>query len=121
MKYKPREEGTKIQEKDYSKKVIFSLDDFNTSGHLLQTVTIPPHTKQRLHEHSMQTEVYYILEGEASIIINEHTFAARPGDAFIVEPGDKHFLRNQSDIDFTLITFKINKPGDDQDTNWLEE
>lgn len=103
--------------KDYSKTVIFSTDDFNDKGHLLQTVTIPPQTKQREHYHIKQTEVFYILEGECLIFINNKKYYAKPGDAFICEPNDKHYLWNQKTNPFKLAVFKINYPDDD-DTIW---
>lgn len=120
MKYKPWNSGGTIREKDYSKRVIFSSDDFREPGHLLQVVTIPPRTRQRLHVHREQTEVFYIVEGEAVISINERDYQARPGDAFICSPGDRHSLWNRSDNAFKVVVFKIDKPNQD-DTDWLDD
>lgn len=121
MRYKSNNNGEKVNKKDYSKKVIFSLSDFEEKGHLLQEVIIPPHTKQRLHFHNTQTEVYYVLEGECSIFVNGEEFVASPGDGFIVSPKDKHQLWNKSDKPFILVVFKINMPESTDDTEWLEE
>jgi quercetin dioxygenase-like cupin family protein len=120
MKYRPSTEGQEIVQKDYRKKVIFSLDDFDEKGHLLQIVTIPPDTRQRMHSHEEQTEVFYILEGEATITINGVDYPARPGDAFICSPGDIHNLWNKTDKDFRLVVFKINLPEDEEDSHWQE-
>lgn len=120
MKYSPSSEGEEIIKKDYSKKIIFSLADFQEKGHLLQIVTIPPKTKQRLHSHNKQTEVFYILEGETTITINGVDYPAKPGDAFICSPGDVHNLWNTSDKEFKLLVFKINLPENDDDSNWQE-
>lgn len=119
MRYRRSGEGRRVQEKDYSKTIIFSTDDFDEEGHLLQVVAVPPRTKQRLHLHREQTEVFYILEGEAVIQISGLDFAAKPGDAFICSAGDTHSLWNQSDEDFRVVVFKINRPEED-DTDWLE-
>jgi quercetin dioxygenase-like cupin family protein len=119
MRYKPRGAGKTVHEEDYAKEIVFSTDDFEEAGHLLQVVTVPPRTKQRLHLHREQTEVFYILEGEAVLQIRGQDYVARPGDAFICSPGDTHSLWNQSDEDFRVIVFKINKPGED-DTAWLQ-
>lgn len=56
MKYRSATEGEEIVKPDYRKRVIFSLDDFEERGHLLQMVTIPSETRQRLHSHQVQTE-----------------------------------------------------------------
>jgi mannose-6-phosphate isomerase-like protein (cupin superfamily) len=120
MKYRSASEGTEIVKKDYRKKVIFSLDDFAEKGHLLQVVTIPPDTRQRRHYHGRQTEVFYILEGEAIITINDLEYPAKPGDAFICSPGDVHSLWNQTNQEFQLVVFKINLPEGDEDSHWGE-
>jgi len=118
MKYVPASQGIEIVRKDYRKKIIFPLEDFREKGHLLQTVTIPPQTKQKLHSHNKQTEVFYILEGETIITINGTDFEAKPGDSFICSPGDIHNLWNKTDRDFKLLVFKINLPENNEDTHW---
>jgi quercetin dioxygenase-like cupin family protein len=120
MKYRDSTEGQEIVKNDYRKKIIFSLDDFDEKGHLLQVVTIPAHTRQRLHSHAKQTEVFYILEGEAMITINGVDYHAKPGDAFICSPGDVHNLWNKTDKDFKLVVFKINLPEEGEDSHWQE-
>jgi quercetin dioxygenase-like cupin family protein len=118
MKYKKVSEGKIDVKIDYSKRIIFSSSDFLEKGHLLQVVTIPPNTKQRMHYHIKQTEVFYILDGETVIYINDNNYLAKSGDAFICEPMDKHFLWNKSEKEFKLVVFKINKSEDSDDTIW---
>ena len=117
MKYFKAGTGTLIKREDYSKEIIFNQTDLPGQGHLLQVVTIPPQTKQRLHFHDQQTEVFYILEGECLIYLNDEEFLAKPGDAFVCSPGDKHNLWNKTDEDFKLAVFKIDLPEED-DTHW---
>lgn len=119
MKYKPMGSGEVVEEKDYSKRIVFSGDDFEQQGHLLQVVTVPPRTKQRLHAHRQQTEVFYILEGQGVIYVGGKEFLTKPGDAFICSPGDEHSLWNQSNEDFRVVVFKIDKPEED-DTDWID-
>jgi quercetin dioxygenase-like cupin family protein len=119
MKYRPAGSGETVEEQDYSKTVIFSPQDFEEEGHLLQVVTVPPRTRQRLHLHKQQTEVFYVLEGRATVEISGEEYSAGPGDAFICSPGDRHSLWNRSDRDFKVVVFKINKLQED-DSVWLE-
>ena len=105
---------------DYRKKIIFSPHDFDATGHLLQVVTIPPATRQRLHVHEKQTEVFYILDGQATLTINGVDYPANPGDAFICSPGDVHSVWTRTDRDFKLVVFKINLPVEGEDSIWLE-
>lgn len=120
MKYRPLTEGKEIVQKDYRKKVILASDDFDEPGHLLQVVTIPPDTRQRKHSHGKQTEMFYILQGEATITINDIDYLAKPGDAFICSPGDVHNVWNKTNKDFRLVVFKINLPEEGEDSHWLE-
>jgi quercetin dioxygenase-like cupin family protein len=119
MRYRPAGSGEVVEEEDYTKTIIFSADDFEEEGHLLQVVTVPPRTKQRLHFHREQTEVFYVLEGEAVIQLAGEESLARPGDAFVCNRGDQHSLWNRSDEDFRLLVFKISLPEED-DTVWME-
>ena len=35
---------------------------------------------------------------------------AKLGDAFICEPGDKHYFWNKTDKEFKLVVFKVDYP-----------
>jgi len=72
-----------------------------------------------VHSHNKQTEVFYTLQGECSIFIDGKEYIAKPGDAFICNPEDKHNLWNRSNKDFKLVVFKINLP-EGNDTIWEE-
>jgi len=118
MKYQAEDAGIVTKAKDYSKKIIFSPGDFSRTGHLLQMVTIPPLTSQRSHYHHHQTEVFYVIRGRCSIFINSVEYNPQPGDAFICEPEDKHYLWNRSRKEFKLLVFKINFDPNKDDTVW---
>ena len=118
-KYAPAGSGDSVPEVDYSKTIIFSGEDFEEPGHLLQVVTVPARTRQRLHFHRQQTEVFYVLDGKALIRLGDEEVPAGPGDAFVCNPGDKHSLWNRSDEDFRLLVFKIGLPEED-DSVWCE-
>ncbi len=118
MKYSSLSKVEPIIKPDYSKKILFNLEDFTQSGHLLQVVTIPPQTKQRVHFHNKQTEVFYVLKGSALLTINDTEYQTKPGDAFICSPGDKHNLWNQSEENFEILVFKIDLQSNDEDTEW---
>lgn len=120
MKIKKASEGTLIQKSDYSKKIIFDYDDFEQKGHLLQTVTIPANIKQRAHFHNLQTEIWYILEGECYFYVNDVEYFVKRGDAMIGNPKEVHYVVNKTNQDCLILVFKIDKPKDGDDTVWLE-
>ena len=115
MKYVPAHKTRKVIKPDYSKEILLELKDFAQPGHLLQIVTNPAKTKQRKHFHKKQTEVWYILQGNATWIINNVEYIVSPGDSFIIEPGDIHQADNMGDLDMKVLVFKINLPSDDED------
>lgn len=120
MRYKSLASVKKDVKKDYVKRVIFDISELPKGGHVVQEVTIPPQTKQRAHYHHKQTEIFYIFSGECLIYINNAKFLAKPGDAFVCEPGETHFLWNKSVKPFGLLVFKINKLLDNDDTTWQD-
>ena len=120
MKYRSASDGEEVVKQDYRKRILFSLEDFDEKGHLLQVMTIPAHTRQRMHYHEKQTEVFYILDGEATLTFDDVEYPARPGDAFICSPGDVHSVWNKTDREFKLVVFKINLPEEGEDSQWLE-
>ena len=120
MKIKKASEGTLIQKSDYSKKIIFDYDDFDQKGHLLQTVIIPANTTQRAHFHNLQTEIWYILEGESYFYVNDIEYFVEKGDAMIGKPKEVHYVVNKTNQDCLILVFKIDKPIEGDDTVWLE-
>ncbi len=121
MKHRTLSAVKKDIRKDYAKRVIFNAEELPGSGHMLQEVTIPPHTRQRAHYHETQTEIFFVLEGESEIHIDDEQFRAGPGDAFVCSPGEVHFLHNRSAAPFRLLVMKIDRPADHEDSVWMEK
>jgi quercetin dioxygenase-like cupin family protein len=119
MKYRREGQGEVTSRKDYTKRVIFPRESFADKAHEVQIVTVPPHTSITPHSHTRRTEVFFVLEGEASLQIGQSEHQARPGDAFVCEPGDRHYASNMTDREFRLLVFKINLASED-DTVWEE-
>lgn len=42
------------------------------------------------HYHEKMTELYYVLEGEGHIELNEERYPLRPGMAILIQPGCRH-------------------------------
>ena len=120
MKYKSAIEGKYIVKKDYSKKIIFGLSDFQSKGHLFQEVIIPANTKQRNHYHLKQTELWYISQGEGHFFINNIDNLVKQGDTLMGGPRESHYVWNKSNQDLHILVFKIDMPENDEDTIWIE-
>ncbi len=63
---------------------------------------------QRLggHYHEQVEETFYVVEGQGTFVVNEKTYAARPGDVFRMEPKDRHDIHNDSDAPLKLVFIK---------------
>jgi len=48
------------------------------------------------HYHKEVEETFYFLEGEARLLINGTEYVGKAGDAFRLEPGEKHDILNDS-------------------------
>lgn len=116
-KYAPASEGKLITKEDYSKIILLEPKDFDQPGHQMQVVIVPPKTRMRVHWHNKQTEVYYVLEGGSLVVLNGEKYMTHPGDAFIIRPGVKHTVWNDTDKPFKQVVFKIDYPEGD-DTVW---
>jgi len=65
------------------------------------------------HYHREVEETFYFLEGKARLFINDVEFLAGAGEAFRLDPGDRHDILNGSDLPLRAIFIKCPyKPED---------
>jgi quercetin dioxygenase-like cupin family protein len=117
--YAPASKGVLVTKQDYSKMIMLEPKDFDQLGHQLQVVIVPPKTRMRMHWHPKETEVFYVLEGGSWLILDGKKYMTVAGDSFIVRPGVKHTVWNDSDKPFKQVVFKIDYP-EGNDTVWME-
>lgn len=48
------------------------------------------------HTHDADAELYYVLEGELTVVENGREFVLRPGDAAFATGGVSHYVENRS-------------------------
>jgi mannose-6-phosphate isomerase-like protein (cupin superfamily) len=63
----------------------------------------PPHVHDRLHD------MFYVLEGELTMRLDDEEVAAGPGTFVCVPPGTVHTFSNRSDAEVRFLNF--NAPG----------
>lgn len=59
------------------------------------------------HGHEEVEESFYIVEGEGRLLANDMSHPARAGDAFRVEPFEKHDIVNDGDVDMKVVFIKV--------------
>jgi len=68
----------------------------------LAHATVKPQDKSA--KHSLKTsEVYYILEGEGVMHIDDETAIVKPGQAVYIPPYAKQFIENNSTVDLKFL------------------
>lgn len=58
------------------------------------------------HYHEQVEETFYVAEGQGTFVVNGVAQVGAPGDAFRMEPGDRHDIRNEGDEPLKLIFIK---------------
>jgi mannose-6-phosphate isomerase-like protein (cupin superfamily) len=71
--------------------------------HSFGHVVIPPSCSSRLHYHPIAEETYYILKGQARMVIDEKEYALSPGDVVLIMPPEKHQIFSIGDTDLEFI------------------
>lgn len=64
---------------------------------------MPPGTEERLHYHNHAQQFFYILEGEATFIVEERYYEIKTNEGFHIKAGLKHKLMNKSMVDLRFI------------------
>ncbi|KXB08689.1 hypothetical protein AKJ56_00565 [candidate division MSBL1 archaeon SCGC-AAA382N08] len=108
--------GEWIEREDYRKKILYDEEDLNSRGVLVQLVEVESGNKVGPHYHKNQTEVYNIQRGNAILGIDDMDFKAEKGDTLICEPGQVHYVINDSSEKFRLLVIKTNY--EEGDTFW---
>ena len=101
-------EGTKI------KQYFHPHNTLNGIGYSLAQFTLEPGKKSTIHK-IKSSEIYYILEGDAELIINEESHQLKKDDSVYVPPMSKQHIKNTGSIDlrFLCIVEPAWKPEDE--------
>ena len=66
------------------------------------------------HGHGQVEETFYFLEGKAKMVIAGKACTAESGDAFRIEPKERHDIINDSDSNVRIIFIKYPYLPDDK-------
>lgn len=85
-----------------SSRAIQRSDGLN--GNFIDCVRVPAGASIGMHTHQADNEeLYIILAGSGTMLVEDTQKAVGPGDVIINPPGGTHGLRNDSEEDLTLI------------------
>lgn len=78
-------------------------------GRLYSRMVLPPGASIGFHEHSGETEPFYILKGEGDFIDNDHIKThVTAGDVCLIKPGEGHSIENNGDSDLEFMALIYN-------------
>ncbi|PRY03135.1 mannose-6-phosphate isomerase-like protein (cupin superfamily) [Pontibacter ummariensis] len=67
---------------------------------------MPPGTSEKLHYHCHAQQLFYVLAGEATFVVEGRRHILRPHQALHVSKGAKHLIANQGEqaLEFLVIS-----------------
>jgi mannose-6-phosphate isomerase-like protein (cupin superfamily) len=105
--------ATWTRKSGYSKKVLATPEILKHTGLLVQELEISPGQVAKYHYHKRQTEIFYFLNTVGEFWVNGANVPLDVGDLLVVEPNDKHEVRNTSTEPYRYVAFKFNWVEDD--------
>ena len=90
------DEGTKI------KQYFHPHNTLNGINYSIAQFTLEPGKKSRLHKMS-SSEIYYILDGNAELRINEETYKLEKDDSVYVQPNSKQIIENTGSVNLRFL------------------
>ena len=89
--------------------------------HLLKTDSLsviqekmPAGTSEQLHFHNNAQQLFYILEGTATFIVEADTLILTTGESIHIEKGKKHFIANDSETELKFLVISEPKAHGDR-------
>jgi mannose-6-phosphate isomerase-like protein (cupin superfamily) len=95
---------------------IFGEDAFDSGFRWLDLCIVKPGAEIGGHSHFIDDELYYIVQGNGTKVVNGEEARVGPGDAILLRSGGSHALRNDSDSDevHVLVIDLLASPADEQ-------
>lgn len=82
-------------------------DDFKTKIKFINYTVLPPETTIGEHTHENDEELYIIVSGSGTMIIDGEKTKASTGDIFVNKPYGSHGLINNSNEDLCILVIMV--------------
>ncbi len=88
---------------------IVSADELNGHGSMYAMCRLKPGSSIGWHQHTGNTEPYFILEGHGTFVDNDGSRTeVGPGDVCVIEVGQSHSMENNSENDLVMMALVYN-------------
>ena len=85
------------------KSALASPEQLNNKGRMFSIITLEPGCGIGFHTHEGETELFYLMEGEADYSDNGVLQHVQAGDVTICPPGEGHSITNNSQLPTKLV------------------
>lgn len=86
---------------------LFEKGSFNSAIHFIDYVIMPPGATIGLHQHADNEEIYFILKGKGTMLLDDQSYQVSPGDVIVNRVGGTHGLNNDSQEDIEIFIFEV--------------
>jgi mannose-6-phosphate isomerase-like protein (cupin superfamily) len=76
---------------------------------------MPPATSELLHTHAHVHQVYFVLEGEATVDLDGRSKSVHAGEALVIEPMTPHRISNGSQTELEFLVISSSPPRHDRE------
>jgi mannose-6-phosphate isomerase-like protein (cupin superfamily) len=91
-------------------------DTFETNWAYVDHLLIPPGASEGLHYHTGVEEIYYVMDGDGQVRVNDETAPIKKGDAVPILFREPHSFTNNGSSDLELMIIGISAVKDALDT-----
>ena len=108
MKLVKRSDWVLEKRRTYLRYRVFSQNDLDLKGCVLQIVVFKSGQNILKHYHQGMTETYIVLGGSGLVTVNDVEMRLEKDDVLLIENGDWHSIKNDGIEDFIIAINKYN-------------
>jgi mannose-6-phosphate isomerase-like protein (cupin superfamily) len=68
---------------------------------------VPAGGAEVMHYHTSARQFFYIIQGEGTMVFDDHQVALHPGDGLEIPPRTRHQFRNLSEADVHFLVISV--------------
>lgn len=93
----------------------------DTSDHKVKRIVVHPGKRLSLQRHQHRSEHWYLLRGQASVVIGDKLIQFLPGQSINIPQGMKHRMANTGTDDLSFIEIQTGSYFGEDDIERLED
>ena len=78
-------------------------EEFESGLAYVRELVLEGHSSIGIHEHQGDEEIYYVVSGQGSMIVDDEKCRVKAGDVVLTRSGSSHGLVNEGDEDLKIF------------------